>query len=129
MAERYEVRDTKKRIETEAQGDPIHRSAIFSLGREIENDIDPLVFRKTVSNLLVIDEKLLFDLKLSGAKRYPDEIIEHLGLKGNEAAKALRKLKDKVTLAELVVAEWAETSQTPNYCEELVRFVEQSRLA
>jgi predicted ATP-dependent endonuclease of OLD family len=124
-----EVRDTKKRIETEAQGDRIHRRAIFSLGREIENDIDPLVFRKAVSKLLVIDEQLLLDFRLSGAKRYPEEIIEHLGLKNNEAAKALRKLKDKVTLAELVAAEWTETSQTPNYCEELVRFVEQSRLA
>ena len=124
-----EVRDTKKRIETEAQNDPTHRSATFSLGREIENDIDPLVFQKAVSKLLGIDEQLLSDLKLTGANRYPDEVIAHLRLTGDEATKALRKLKDKVTLAELVVAEWKETSQAPNYCEELVKFVERSRLA
>jgi predicted ATPase len=123
-----EVRDTKKRIESEAQADPTHRMAIFSLGREIENDIDPIAFRKAVSKLLAIEEPLLAGLKLNGAKRYPEEVIEHLGLKGEEATKALRKLKDKVTLAEYVVAESTEENQVPSYCEELVKFVEQSRL-
>jgi predicted ATPase len=123
-----EVRETKKRILSEAQSDTTHRVALLSSGREIENDIDPLVFQRAVAKLLHVDSQLLSGLELTGKKRYPEEVVAHLRLNGAEVTKALRKLGDKVTLAELVVAEHTAASRLPDYCETLVRFVESSRL-
>jgi predicted ATP-dependent endonuclease of OLD family len=124
-----EVRQTKTRIRDEASKDPEHRAAIFSEGREIENDVDAQVFRKAIAKLLGIDEDRLSGLALSGASRYPDEIVKHLELEGEAAKKATRKLKDKVTVAEIVVEKWTDEAKIPSYVGDLVKIVERSRLA
>ena len=123
-----EVRETKARIRDEAVKDSDHRLAIFSTGREIENDVDPKVFRKAIGKLLGIEEKRLAGLELSGASRYPDEVVAHLKLGGEAAEKARRKLKDKVTLAGIVVGEWTKEAVVPSYVDELVKMVGRSRL-
>jgi predicted ATPase len=80
-----EVRHTKKRIQDEASKDTEHRIAILSKGREIENDVDPKIFRKAIAKLVGIAEDRLSGLKLSGANRYPEEVVAHLRLEGEEA--------------------------------------------
>jgi Asp-tRNA(Asn)/Glu-tRNA(Gln) amidotransferase C subunit len=123
-----EVRQTKTRIRDEASKDPEHRAAIFSEGREVENDVDPQIFRKAIAKLLGIKEDCLSGLKLSGASRYPEEVVTHLKLEGEAAKKAIRKLKDKVTLAEIVVGQWTKDAKVPSYVDELAKIVERGRL-
>ncbi len=123
-----EVRHTKARIRDEASKDPEHRVAIFSEGREIENDVDPLIFRKSIAKLLGIEEDRLSGLEPSGTSRYPDEVVKHLKLDGQEAKTAKRKLKDKVTLAEIVADQWFKWAKVPSYVDELAKIVERARL-
>lgn len=122
-----DVRETKGRVRDEAQKDQHHRLAVFSNGREIENDVDPNVFRSAVAKLLNIDASLLATLTLSGTERYPDEVIAHLKLKDEAAKAARRKLKDKVSLAELVVGAWTDTAVIPTYVDTLLDLIERSR--
>lgn len=124
-----EIRETKTRVVAEANDDPMHRLALYSIGREIENDVDPEVFRRAAARLLKIDQEKLAELKLDGSSRYAEQIVSHLALSGTDAKKALRKLKDKVSLAEAVVAEWTADAVVPIYVEELIRVIERSRLA
>lgn len=123
-----EVRKTKARIQAEAANDPDHRLAIFSSGREIENDVDPKVFCKAIAKLLNIKEDDLSRLSLSGSKRYPDEIIEHLKLDEANAKTIRRKLTDKVQLAETIVDNWPEDAAVPAYVGELLELIHRSRL-
>ena len=124
-----EVRHTKARIRDEASKDPEHRVAVFSVGREIENDVDPQIFRKAIAKLLGIEEDRLSGLQLSGTSRYPDEVAKHLKLDGEAAKKAKRKLKDKVTLAEIVVNQWTNEAKVPSYVGELAAIVSRGRLS
>ena len=121
------IRDAKARIRDEAEKDGQHRLAVFTAGREIENDVDTLVFRRAVARLLRIDEKQLESLVLSGSNRYPDEIIQHLKWAGPEAETARRKLVDKVSLAEAVVESWTDGAVIPSYVDGLVDLIERSR--
>jgi energy-coupling factor transporter ATP-binding protein EcfA2 len=123
-----EVRQTKARIRDEALSDPNHRVAVFSMGREIENDVDPQIFCKAIAKLLGIKEERLSGLKLSGTSRYPEEVVKHLNLDAKAAKRVTRKLKDKVTLAEIVAGEWTKEAVVPSYVDELVKMVERSRL-
>jgi energy-coupling factor transporter ATP-binding protein EcfA2 len=123
------VRDTKARIREEAEKDPDHRLAIFTAGREIENDIDATILRTAVARMLKMDSSRLSTLQLSGKKRYFEEIVEHLGLKDEEAKTAKRKLQDKVGLAELVAEEWTAAAEVPPYIDELLELINRSRLS
>jgi hypothetical protein len=123
------VRSAKIRIRDEAEKDPDHRLAVFTQGREIENHIDASVFRRAVARLLKIEGSMLLGLQLSEKKRYVDEIVDHLGLQGDAAKTARRKLQDKVGLAELVVEEWTADAQVPAYVDTLRGLVRRSRLA
>jgi predicted ATP-dependent endonuclease of OLD family len=124
-----EVRETKSRIQEEAAKDADHRLAIFSSGREIENDVDPKIFRKAVAKMLSIAEDDLSGLCLSGSSRYPEEVITHLKLNETEAKKVRRKLNDKVKLAETVVAQWTNDATVPDYIDQIVSLIDRSRLA
>ena len=124
-----EVRETKARIKQEAEKDPDHRLAVFTVGREIENDIDGAVFRRAVTRLLKVDPSKLSGFQLTGKQRYFDEIADHLNLVGDEAKTAKRKLKDKVGLAELVAEEWSDGAEIPPYLDTLLDLIERSRLA
>jgi energy-coupling factor transporter ATP-binding protein EcfA2 len=124
-----DVRHTKARVRDEAQADPHHRAAMFSSGREIENDVDPLIFRKAVAKMLNVSEDALSGLQLTSAKRYPDEVVAHLGLTEDAAKTASRKLKDKVTLADFVVREWTGAASVPPYVDELIDLIQRSRVA
>ena len=121
------IRETKSRVRDEAQKDQQHRLAVFSVGREIENDIDANVFKRAVAKLLKIDEAELTSLVLSGTERYPDEVVAHLKWTGDQAKTAQRKLKDKVTLAELVVEAWNDAAVIPAYVDTLLDLIERSR--
>ena len=68
-------------------------------GREIENDTSIDVFRMVVAKRLDRRHDELSELQLTGNQRYPDEVIEFLGLKGDEAKSRKRKLSNKVSLA------------------------------
>lgn len=122
-----DVRETKARVRDEAQKDAHHRLAIFSDGREIENDVDPAVFRKAVARLLKVNEASVATLKLSGTKRYPDEVVAHLSLTDEEAETARRKLKDKVTLAKFVAEASTGTAAVPAYVDTLLELIERGR--
>ncbi len=124
-----DVRHTKARVRDEATTDPHHRVAVFSVGREIENDVDPSVFRSAAVALLNLDPEALSGLVLSGTARYPEEIVAHLKLAEPETKTALRKLRDKVSLAEAVDKRWADDATWPPYIEELVSLIERSRVA
>ncbi len=121
------IRETKSRVRDEAQKDMQHRLAIFSIGREIENDVDAEVLKKAVAKMLKIDEAELTSLVLSGTERYPDEIVAHLKWTGDRAKTARRKLKDKVTLAGLVVEAWTDKAVIPTYVDTLLDLIERSR--
>lgn len=123
------VRQTKLRVSEEALVDPVHRRAIFSGGREIENDVDFEVFQRAVVRLLDINKDKLATLQLSSDKRYVEQIVAHLGMGANEAKTASRKLSDKVSLAELVAEEWSADAQIPAYVDELLDLITRSRLA
>ena len=122
-----DVRQTKARVRDEALKDDYHRAAIFSVGREIENDIDPKVFLAAVAKLLDVEYDRLAELQLAGSERYPEQIVAHLGLSGEPAKAALRKLKDKVKLAELVSKEWRDDAQVPPYVDAIIDLIERSK--
>jgi hypothetical protein len=65
----------------------------------------------------------------SPLRRSTEMIIAHRGLTGDDAKTALRKLKDKVTLAEFVVREWDDTATVPPYVDELIGLIQRSRVA
>jgi hypothetical protein len=123
------VRQTKSRVAEEAQADSAHRLAVFTLGREIENDVDLVVFRSAVARLLNIDPEKLTTLQLSDDRGYAGQIVAHLGLTADEAKTTTRKLKDKVSLAELVAEHWPDDAQIPAYVDELLELIERSRLS
>src|SRR5262245_50202766 len=79
-----DVRHTKARVRDEAAKDEYHRAAIFSVGREIENDVDPAVFKKAVAALLDVTHDQLTALVLTGSARYPDEVTAHLKVSDTE---------------------------------------------
>lgn len=122
-----DVRQTKARVRDEALKDEYHRAAIFSVGREIENDIDPQVFLAAVAKLLDLEQDRLGGLQLVGSERYPEQIVAHLGLSGDTAKAAHRKLKDKVKLAELVAKEWTDDVQVPPYVDAIIDLIERSK--
>jgi hypothetical protein len=124
-----EVRHTKARVRDEATKDPHHRAAVFSVGREIENDVDLPVFRNAVAAVLNVDREKLAALILAGSSRYPEEIVTHLKLTEPEAKTAIRKLKDKVSLAEAVDNCWTDDAIWPPYVDDLVDLIERSRVA
>ena len=123
------VRHTKARIKEEAEKDPDHRLAVFTKGREIENDVDGNTFRSAVSKLLKVDVSKLSGLQLSGKQRYFDEVVDHLKLDGDAAKAAKRKLQDKVGLAELIAEAASEDAQIPTYVDAILELIERSRLA
>jgi len=122
-----DIRDTKARVRDEAQKDETHRAAIVSVGREIENDVDLQVFRRAIAKLLALDHDRVAELKLSGTERYPEQVVAHLGLTGDVAKTASRKLRDKVKLAQLVASEWGEDGQLPPYVDAIVSLIERSK--
>ncbi|MBL8215772.1 MAG: AAA family ATPase [Bryobacterales bacterium] len=123
------VRTTKARVREEASKDPEHRLALFSSGREIENDVNIEMMRVAIAQLLKVELGKLSTLVLPGKRRYPEEIVEHLGLVDEEKKRAQRKLEDKVGLAQLVTKNWTTTATVPPYIGELVRFIRASRLS
>lgn len=123
------VRQTKLRVRDEAAADADHRRAVFTGGREVENDVDPEVFRQAVARLLGIDSARLSTLQLSGKTRYVEEIITHLGLGEDEARTTGRKLRDKVALAKLVTEAWTAIARIPDYVDDLLDLITKSRLA
>jgi hypothetical protein len=122
-----DVRHTKARVRDEALKDEYHRAAIFSVGREIENDVDPQVFLAAAAKLLDVEQDRFAGLQLTGSERYPEQIVAHLGLSGDTAKAALRKLKDKVKLAELVSKEWKDDAQVPPYVDVIIDLIERSK--
>jgi hypothetical protein len=86
-----DVRHTKARVRDEATKDPHHRAAVFSVGREIENDVDLSVFRNAVAAVLKVDCEKLSTLVLKGNARYPDEIVAHLNLGEDSATQTERQ--------------------------------------
>jgi hypothetical protein len=123
------VRQTKSRVHAEAQSDLDHRRAIYTQGREIENDVDPHAFRRAAARVLNIDIERLSSLQISGNKSYADEVLEHLGLDAESAKVAARKLRDKVALAKAVTDEWTSDAVVPAYVDELLDLIGRSRLA
>lgn len=121
------VRVAKGRVKDEAQKDAHHRLAIFSVGREIENDVDPTIFKKAIARVLKINVELLESLDLAGTKCYADEVIAHLNWKDDEAKRGRRKLGDKMGLAEIVAKEWMATATVPTYVDTLIELIERSR--
>ncbi|XXT21523.1 AAA family ATPase [Sorangium sp. So ce429] len=122
------IRGAKARVRDEESKDSYHRLAILTSGREIENDIDPAIFRRSVARLLRIDSSKLADLKLTGTNRYAEEIVAHLGLVGDDEVRVRRKLMDKVGLAELVASEWSDEASVPEYVDSLLELIRRSKV-
>jgi len=121
------VRATKARVRDEAQKDMHHRLAIVTSGREIENDVDRVVFKRAVASVLRVDDSRMEKLELVGNERYPNEVLAHLGLSGDEAIRARRKLMDKVGLADAVSSKWNDRAAPPDYVDGLLDLIVRSR--
>jgi predicted ATPase len=127
-----EFGDTKRRIIDAAKMDESKRMrALFSKGREIENDVPIELFRIAVAKMLNRSDDELSELVLTGKKRYPQEVIDHLKLTGNDAKKAVAKLKDKVELAHRIIGLTSDKNllTPPPYMEsDIIPLIQQSRL-
>jgi putative ATP-dependent endonuclease of the OLD family len=94
----------KRRILKEAQSSPTHLLACVTVGREIENDLPSAVLLSAAADFIKCNAADLSECKLTGEKRFGEEIIEHLKLGGGAAETAKRKLlKEKPALAERVL--------------------------
>lgn len=124
------LRGTKLRILAEAKSDPDHRRGLLTVGREIENDLTIDILRQAFSTILGPKYDLQ-GLKLPGVQRYPEEVVEHLGLGEDDAGTVKRKLSNKVALARTVldICEEEESLklQIPEYVQELKEFIIKSR--
>lgn len=121
------IRATKARVRDEAQKDMHHRLVIVTSGREIENDVDLVVFRRAVVGILRVDHDKIEKLELTGNERYPNEVVAHLGLSGDEAIRVRRKLMDKVGLADAIASEWNVHAKPPDYVDSLLDLIVRSR--
>lgn len=128
------IRETKKRIEVESKNDPMHRLALFSNGREIENDIPIEIIRKAIKELTDQPDETIQNITLSGNMRYPEEIVRQLCLSDEESRELKRKLENKVTFARKVLLAFIDSgyelskSEIPQYISELAQFISSSRL-
>jgi hypothetical protein len=127
--EQSKIRKVKLEIVREAEKDPAHRLAVFTDGREIENDVYPSAFLKAVQEVLNLET--LPKVSLTGNKRFTKEIAESIGLLGEDAKKFENRLSQhKVELAEasktpLLERDWAKI---PTYIERLYQFILSSRV-
>ncbi len=126
-----QLNETKRRVLKKLSKDAPQRFAATTQGREVENDVPISVMSATVVEWLGLQPAQVEELQLPGKMNYWDEIIAHVGLDGDDARRAVAKLKQKVTLARRVVAKW-NTAKSPNppppYMTKLAEFVRRSRL-
>jgi len=125
-----ELAPAKLAIIQSAKNDPKHRCAVVTNGREIENDVFGEVFVKSIAEVIGYEAELS-SLKLTGNKRFHDEIVDHLDLSGDEATRVKRKLmQHKVNIAEnhklspFQFSDW----DAPTYISVLYEFIVRSRL-
>jgi len=127
---RENLRNAKRRILEEAKSDPGHRLGLITEGREIENDLPMEVLRRAFSQLLGTDGYDLQELVLSEEQRYPDEVVTHLVINGDDAKTVKRKVSNKMTLARTILDIFEEGKlepQPPAYVEALKEFIIKSR--
>jgi hypothetical protein len=129
------IRETKKRIEVESKKDPMHRLALFSNGREIENDIPIEIIRKVVKKFTALpDDETIQKITLSGNIRYPEEIVRQLYLSDEQSKELKGKLENKVAFARQVLMAFVDSghelskSEIPEYISTLAQFISSSRL-
>lgn len=126
-----DLREAKRLIMEQAKSDVDHRLGLITEGREIENDLPIDILREAFAQILGRDEHDLTGLTLSGNCRYPIEVVEHLGLVGDSAETAKRKLTNKIALARKVLDICEEKGlelQPPAYVEPLKKFIVSSRV-
>jgi hypothetical protein len=124
------LREAKRKILEEAKSDPGHRLGLITEGREIENDLPIEVLRRAFSQILGTDEYDFQELALSGEQRYPDEVVTHLGINGDDAKTVKSKVSNKMALARTVLDIFEEGKlelQPPVYVEALKEFIIKSR--
>ena len=122
--------EAKRKILEEAKSDPGHRLGLITEGREIENDLPMGILRRAFSQILGKDEFDFQKLVLSGQQRYHDEVVAHLGISGDVAEAAKRKLSNKVALARTVLDICREDDlelSPPPYVQDLSEFIKASR--
>ncbi len=118
--------ERKKRVIGEAEEDPEHRLAVVTDGREIENDLPSSLLLEGCASVLGLRIGDVAGCEIRGRSRYPEEVVEHLGLNESEAESARRKLRRKVELAREILAIAEESKrplQPPMYVQEIVRLV------
>jgi hypothetical protein len=124
------LREAKRKILEEAKSDPGHRLGLITEGREIENDLPIEVLRRAFSQILGTDEYDFQELALSGEQRYPDEVVTHLSINGDDAKTVKSKVSNKMALARTVLDIFEEGKlelQPPVYVEALKEFIIKSR--
>jgi hypothetical protein len=126
-----DLREAKRKIVEQAKSDVDHRLALITEGREIENDLPIDILCRASGKILGRDEHDLAGLALPGHHRYPVEVVEHLGLSGDSAETAKRKLSNKIVLARQVLEICEDEGlelQPPAYLERLREFIASSRV-
>jgi hypothetical protein len=98
----------KQRIIEGAEKDKQHRLACVTVGREIENEIPPPVFKEVLAAYLRREPPVFDKLTITGARGYSEEVCDFLGLLGDEARTCKSKLESKVPLARAVLKSCSE---------------------
>jgi hypothetical protein len=129
MDQNGRLTDSQERFLDEATKDKVRRFVRHTDGREIENDIDRVVFLQGVAQYLGVEGSALTNVSLDGTRRYMDQIAEHLPGNDVERKRIRDKLGRKVNLATKVLA-CADNKALgcPGYIQPLYEFIRGCRL-
>jgi len=122
------VRDTKARLASEASTDPTHRLAIFSEGREIENDVGRGVLGRALGSVIAEHAHSWQNFEPDGTGPYTQQAASHALPNGN--AEDIKRLSRRIQQNKVDIARRAVSDPqlaTPLYVSTLIDFVRRSR--
>jgi hypothetical protein len=122
------LRETKRRIQAEAEADRGHRLAILTEGREIENDLGAGVLGRAIGVVVPTHAAAWQTFEADGTEPFTRQAALHAlaGAKENEREQLAKRLRQKkVDIARAAVATGLVAS--PTYVQSLVAFIRKSR--
>jgi len=117
----------KRRIIESAKREPDHRDAIVTTGREIENDIPPVVLKQAAASLLGIQATTLDGCEITGNRRYWEEIADALPPESRDRARVVLQAKPKLARDVIrIVDEKAVSLGKPDYIDRILTIIRRS---
>ena len=120
----------KKPIRTSADTDTIHRLAVVTTGRDIENDIPKELLLKACSEIIEIEYDKIKNADIKGNDGFEHEIVAALcETDADLVRKMTRKLSDKIAIAMKVVGmcDGNDTKLSPpSYVKDMVELIRRS---